>query len=85
MGSFSLLHWIIVLFIVGVPVAAVAAIVWLVARTSNRRTASAATSGTASSLPSVESRLQQLDALKDKGLISESEYQQQRATILRSV
>lgn len=84
MGSFSVWHWIIVLFLAGIPVAVVGLIVWLVVRAS-RRPVAPASPLPASNRPSVESRLQELNALKDKALITEAEYEQQRASILRGV
>lgn len=84
MGHFSVWHWVIVLFLAGIPVAVVGLIVWLVVRASNRPVASAAPLP-ASNRPSVESRLQELNALKDKALITDAEYEQQRASILRGV
>ena len=89
MGSFSLWHWIIVLFIVCIPVAIIGLIVWLVVRTSKRPVAPASVTAPPP-LPafvrsSVESRLQGLTDLKGKGLITDTEYEQQRASILRGV
>lgn len=84
MGHFSVWHWVIVLFLAGIPVAVVGLIVWLVVRASNRPVAPAAPLP-ASSRPSVESRLQELNDLKDKALITDAEYEQQRASILRGV
>ncbi len=84
MGHFSVWHWVIVLFLAGIPVAVVGLIVWLVVRASNRPVAPASPLP-ASNRPSVESRLQELNTLKDKALITDAEYEQQRASILRGV
>lgn len=84
MGHFSVWHWVIVLFLAGIPVAVVGLIVWLVVRASKRPVAPASLLP-ASNRPSVESRLQELNALKDKALITDAEYEQQRASILRGV
>jgi hypothetical protein len=85
MNQFSMWHWVIVLFLAGIPVAVLGLIVWLVVRASRRPVASAATALPASSRPSVESRLQELNDLKDKKLITDAEYEQQRVSILREV
>ena len=87
MGHFSVWHWVIVLFLAGIPVAVLGLIVWLVVRASRRPVApaAAATPLPASDRPSVESRLQELNDLKDKNLITDAEYEQQRASILRGV
>ena len=89
MGSFSLWHWIIVLFILGIPAAIIGLIVWLLVRASKRPVAPASVAAPpplpASARSSVESRLQELTDLKDKGLITDTEYEQQRASILRGV
>jgi hypothetical protein len=86
MGQFSVWHWIIVLFIVAIPVA-ILGLIWLVARASRRPIppAAAAAPLAASDRRSVESRLQELNDLKDKNLITDAEYEQQRASILREV
>lgn len=88
MGSFSIWHWIVVLFIVGIP-GAIGLIVWLVVRASKRPVAPASVAAPpplpASASSSVESRLQELTDLKDKGLITDTEYEQQRALILHSI
>jgi hypothetical protein len=85
MSQFSMWHWVIVLFLAGIPVAVLGLIVWLVVRVSRHPVASAATSLPASNRPSVESRLLELNDLKDKQLITDAEYEQQRASILREV
>ena len=88
MGSFSIWHWIIVLFILAIPVA-IGLIIWLIARVSKKP--SAATRSTAppaiadSPHSSAEARLQELASLRAKGLITDSEHEQQRSAILRDV
>lgn len=87
MGHFSVWHWVIVLFLAGIPVAVIGLIVWLVVRVSQRPVAPAAAGASvpAPHRPSVESRLQELNDLKDKALITDAEYEQQRVSILRGV
>lgn len=75
MGSFSIWHWLILLFFIAVPIAVIAGAVWLIARSSKRVAPSAPT----------EKRLWELSSLKSKGLITDAEYEQQRAAILRKV
>jgi uncharacterized membrane protein len=75
MGSFSIWHWVILLLFVALPIAVIAGIVWLIARAAKRAKPSS----------SSESRLWELTNLKSKGLISDAEYEQQRAAILRKV
>lgn len=88
MGSFSIWHWIIVLIIPGFFVL-IGLIIWLIVRASRDRplVANLAPPQTiaASSRASTESRLQELASLKSKGLITDSEYEQQRSAILSSV
>jgi hypothetical protein len=85
MSQFSMWHWVIVLFLAGIPVAVLGLIVWLVVRASRRPVALAAMALPASNRPSVESRLHELNDLKHKQLITDAEYEQQRASILREV
>ncbi|MGY0561351.1 SHOCT domain-containing protein [Luteimonas sp. A277] len=89
MGGFSLWHWIIVLFVLGILAAIIGLIIWLIVRVTRRPHAATAPStppaiATASSL-TVESRLQELANLKSKGLITDSEYEERRSAILQSV
>lgn len=89
MGSFSILHWILVLFVLVTPAVIVGLIIWLATRASKRRptaTPRALPPAIPPSLqPSVESRLQALDDLKSKGLVADAEYEQQRASILQGI
>lgn len=89
MGSFSILHWILVLFVLVVPAVIVGLIIWFATRASKRRptaTPRALPPAIPPSLqPSVESRLQALDDLKSRGLITDAEYDQQRAFILQGI
>jgi hypothetical protein len=87
MAHLSAWHWIIVLFIAGIPIAVLGLIAWLVVRASRRPVAPATTAAPppASHRPSAESRLQELNDLKEKQLITDAEYEQQRASILRGV
>jgi hypothetical protein len=86
MGGFSLWHWIIVLFILVIP-ATIIGLIWLSVRALKRPVTQASASApiTQSPAPAVEFRLQELANLKSKGLITDSEYEQQRLTILRAV
>ena len=91
MGGLSIWHWLIALVILGVPAAVLAVIIWLVVRLSKRPipAAQAVTLATPISQPPLHSatelRLQELSALRSKGLITDSEYEQQRSAILSSV
>jgi hypothetical protein len=82
MGSFSIWHWLIIFFVIGVPFAVLGVIVWLIIRASKKaalpaiRIASALTP---------EARLEELFRLRSKGLISLAEYEQQRAVILDNI
>lgn len=88
MGSFGLWHWIIVLMVLGIPVAIAGLVAWLVARASKQPPAASRAvpppipNGIR---PSTASRLQDLAELKEKGLITDAEFEQQRAAILREV
>ncbi len=81
MGGFSALHWLIVLTIVG-------GLVWLVAFRSRGKSISSSTAHGSlgkSSPASADSRLRKLNELRAQGLINESEYQKQRASIIAGV
>ncbi|MGH8052898.1 MAG: SHOCT domain-containing protein [Stenotrophomonas sp.] len=78
MGTFSIWHWLVLLFLFAVLVGGIGGIVWLVSRAAKSSPRPAASSTT-------ESRLQQLEVLKTKGLISEAEYAQQRAAIVSGI
>jgi hypothetical protein len=71
----SIWHWIVVLLVIGIPIAVIGGIMWFVVRTSK---------GVAP-LRSIETRLWELTNLKSKGLITDAEYEQQRAAILRKI
>ena len=88
MGSFSIWHWIIVLFILAIPVG-IGLIIWLIVRAS-KRPPTVTRSTVPPAIPasphsSVEARLQELASLRSKGLITDSEYEQQRSAILHDV
>ena len=89
MGGFSLWHWIILLFVLGILAAVIGLIIWLIVRVSRRSsTATSSRVQPAFSAPSelsVEPRLQELANLKSKGLITDSEYEDRRAAILQDV
>lgn len=88
MGSFSIWHWLIVLIIFVIPVC-IGLFVWLIIRaTSKPSSTSAPTVAPGIGAPShlsAEARLQELSTLRSKGLITDSEYDQQRSAVLRSV
>jgi hypothetical protein len=101
MGSLSIIHWIIVLFVLGAFAAVAGLIVWLAVRTSGPAKAPPAprpppampepppapveSQAGSHAGSSVESRLRELDGLRAKGLISDAEYEQRRAAILASL
>lgn len=88
MGGLSIWHLIVVIFILGVP-AAIGSIIWLVVRASKAPASAGAPAMPAalppSARPSVEARLQELAALKSKGLITGDEYDRQRSAILSDI
>jgi cytochrome c-type biogenesis protein CcmH/NrfF len=59
-------------FLFVMPAVIVGLLIWLVVRYSKRAT-------------SVESRLQALSDMKSAGLVNDTEYERQRATILQSI
>jgi len=74
MGSLSLMHWLVVIVLICVIVLFVKLLLRLLASfPSSRATATA------------ESRLQELERLKSKGLVSAAEYEQQRSSIIRGI
>ena len=86
MGGLMVFHWLIVIGFIVVPIAVVVVIVRLVSGASRksvdeRNAASAATPPPAS----VEMRPARLDALRSKRLITDAEYAQRRADILRGL
>ena len=85
MGGFSIWHWLVVLVIFG---GLAVGFVWLVVSMSRRKPASssnARVSTGASSLGDADNRLKKLNELRAQGLIKESEYQKQRASIIAGV
>jgi hypothetical protein len=86
MGNFSLWHWIIVLFILAIPIV-IGLIIWLVVRAARRPAATSTVVPPPSAIhrSSAESRLRELADLKAKGLVTDTEYEDQRATILQDV
>ena len=89
MGSFALWHWLIALIVIGIPALIIGLLIWLVVRVT-RRPRSAASAPAAPAMPappvgSAEARLQELVVLNSKGVITDAEYEQQRAAILKSV
>ena len=85
MGSFSLWHWVVVLVALGVPATIIGLVFWFIARVSRRANAAAPSQAPATPRPSTESRLQELDHLMSKDLISHAEYEKQRSAILQDI
>lgn len=73
MGAFSIWHWLILLCVLALAAGVVGLVVWLAMRASRA-------SGKPAAL--VQARLQQLEALKVQGLITDDEYARQRAAIV---
>ena len=86
MGSFSIWHWIIVLIVLAIPFA-IGLVIWLIVRAAEKPAAASRSTVavSASPQPSVEARLQELASLRSKDLITDSEYEQHRSAVLRSV
>ena len=86
MGGFSILHWLIVAGFFLAPLVVVVVIV-LVVRASRRSNPPVRRA----SLPpipasaSTEERLLELESLRAKGLMSDSEYQQRRQAVIQSL
>ena len=71
MGAYGFWHAAITLFLlVGLPMLAV----WLVIRTSRRRTGE-----------SISLRMQQMEQLRRQGLLSEEEFERKRADLVRKL
>lgn len=89
MGGLSLWHWIIVFVVLGIPAAFVGLIIWMIVRVRRRPAATSIPTvsqpGSSAVRSPTEARLQELAGLRSKGLISDFEYEQQRAAILSSV
>lgn len=78
MGMFSIWH-LLILLIAGLFFAGgVTLVVWLCTRAAGKPRPGSAPLGP-------QQRLQQLEELRGKGLISEAEYQQQRSAILSGI
>lgn len=76
MASFTALHWVVVFFIIGIPVVLIGATLWWAMRLSKKTVVPPVTA---------ESRLEELFRLRSKDLISLAEYEQQRAAILDNI
>ncbi|HEV7269459.1 hypothetical protein [Pseudoxanthomonas sp.] len=76
MGGISLWHWIILFLFFVLPVLAIGRLAWFLVRRSR---------AAAPPAPSVEARLQRLDALLAQGAITTAEHARQRAEIVRSL
>lgn len=88
MGSFSVMHVIVILFVVLIPAVFVVGIVWLTIHLSRaRRDKDGASGSSALSAPGVdvESRLARLGLLLANGQITQEEYERQRAAIIAAV
>jgi cytochrome c-type biogenesis protein CcmH/NrfG len=70
------MHLIVLLLVVGILAAVVGFVVWLLARASPSVAKSSATT---------ELRLRELSNLKAKGLITDGEFERQRAAIMGNV
>ncbi|MGH8042518.1 MAG: SHOCT domain-containing protein [Rudaea sp.] len=73
MGSLSIVHWFILLLILGFLVVLVGKFVGRVAHSTKEPA------------PTTKARLQELETLKSSGQISEAEYARQRAAIIQSI
>lgn len=87
MGGLSIWHWIIFLVFLMVAGAFLGLLVWFFARASRKSSTTALGNPDAVSPahPTVESRLLHLDDLWAKGVITESEYEQQRSAIIKGI
>lgn len=88
MGGLSIWHWIILLAMLAILAIAVG-VVWFAVHL-HRRTAAKTPSALSQAIPApisptTESRLLHLADLRSKGLITDSEYEQQRSAILKGV
>jgi hypothetical protein len=81
MGSSSIWHWLIILFVLGsMMLLVVGAIVWMV-RASARRGGTTGNTGTRTAAE----RLAELGSLRARNLITEAEYSERRKAILGEV
>ncbi len=83
MGSFGILHWIIVLVFLGFPLA-ILLFVRRMSRASGRNE-SVTRMESPPSRDSSESRLLRLESLLKKGLITRAEYERQRSDIIAGI
>ncbi|SEM23068.1 Short C-terminal domain-containing protein [Pseudoxanthomonas sp. GM95] len=86
MGGLSIWHWIVVLIVLGIPVA-IGLIVWLVIRATKRQVPAGTQAHCQMMVPHAtpEQRLNALQDLYAKGLINEAEYTAQRTAILQAI
>jgi len=87
MGGLSIWHLIIILMFLAATAGLVGLVVWISARSSRKRVIQATSDdmGSESLVATVEARLLHLDDLWAKGVITESEYEQQRAAIIKRI
>jgi hypothetical protein len=78
MGSFSIWHLLVLLIGLAFFAGGIALVVWLCVRVARKP-------NTAAVPASTQQRLQQLEELREKGLLSGAEYQQQRGAIVSSI
>lgn len=85
MGSFSIGHLLVLIVLLGVPVI-LALVIWLILRGSGKGRSGVVAETTGTTQPaSAEARLQEIAALRSKGLISESEYERKRSEIISGI
>lgn len=86
MGSFSIWHWIIVLIVLSIPIG-IGLVIWLIVRATKKTAVPSIPPAHVSTSPqsSAEARLQELASLRSKDLITDSEYEEKRSAVLRSV
>ncbi|GEM_PF-686869 len=85
MGGFSIWHWLIVLVLLGGAALMIGLVIWLARRASRPAQVQTVMPSVSAQAASVESRLRELDMLKEKGLITDAEYTSRRADILRAI
>ena len=78
MGMFSIWHLLVLLVGFVFLAGGIALVVWLCVRAAGKPSSGA-------NPLSLQGRLQQLDELRAKGLLSEAEYQRQRGVIVSSI
>ena len=89
MGGLSIWHLIILLVMIAI-LAITVGVIWFATRYFHRRSAARTSSALSQTIPAptpstTESRLQHLADLRSKGLITDSEYEQQRSAILKGI